>query len=102
MARCTSKLNIVVLARSDAVSKITAHWEDGLNGHQLLDQWKVQVIEEEEEREVDYHENRNLNIITINGSSKNHEEMRKILSQHKSQNRISHVTRMAEEFIQRR
>ena len=102
MARCTSKLNIVVLVRSDAVSKITAHWEHGLNGHQLLNQWKVQVIEEEEEREVDYHENRILSIITINGSSKNHEEMRKILSQHESQNRISHVTRMAEEFIQRR
>ena len=100
MARCTSKLNIVVLEKSDAVSKIIAQWEDGLNGQQLLNQWKVQITEEE--REVDYHENRNLNLITINRSSKNHEEIRKILDQHKNQNRIFDVTRMAEEFVQKR
>ena len=101
MARCTSKLNIVVLERSDAVSKIIAQWKDGLNGQQLLNQWKVQTMAEEE-TEVDYHENRTLNLIAINGSSKNHDEMRKILDQHKNQNCIFGVTRIAEEFIQRR
>ena len=101
MARCTNNLAIVVLEKSDVISKIISQWENGLKGQQLIDQWKVRIITESEE-EVDYYEDKKSNLITINGSSKNHEEMRKIFVQRKDQNHAFNVTRIAEELIQRR
>ena len=101
MARCTNNLAIVVLEKSDVISKIMSQWENGLKGQQLIDKWKVRIITENEE-EVDYYEDKKSNLMTINASSKNHEEMRKIFVQRKDQNHAFNVTRIAEELIQRR
>ena len=101
MARCTNNLAIVVLEKSVAISRIISQWENGLNGQQLIDQWKVQICTEID-KEADYHVDKKLHLITINDSSKSHEEMRKIFDRNKKQHRASNVTRIAEEFLQRR
>ena len=41
MARCTSKLSILVLQKSDALSKIIQYWEDESKEKELIDHWKV-------------------------------------------------------------
>ena len=42
MARCTTKLNIVVLQKSETISNIIAQWERELDGQPLIEHWKVQ------------------------------------------------------------
>ena len=85
IARCTNKLSIVVLRRSDALSKIINHWEGESKGKQLIDSWKVQ--ESAKGRMIgDYYVDENLKLIKINCSSKKHEEMRHICNQHGKQN----------------
>ena len=37
MARCTSKLALVVLQRSETVSRIIEKWKDGLQGKSIID-----------------------------------------------------------------
>ena len=101
MARCTNNLAIVVLEKSVAISRIISQWENGLNGQQLIDQWKVQICTEGD-KESDYDVDKKLHLITVNESSKSHEEMRKKFDQNKEQHRASNVTRIAEEFLQRR
>ena len=101
MARCTNKLNIVVLEKSDAFSKIKARWECGLKGKKLIDQCNVQIISEKE-KEVDHHEDERLNLITICGYSKDREKMRKIFDQHEPRNRDRNMKLIAEEYIQKR
>ena len=107
MARCTNKLSIVVLQRSVALSRIIMHWEDGLRGKRLVEQWKIQRSIGET-KIGNYQEDKNLKLITIDCSSKNLEEMRKIWDQHKKQNCDFNVTHVraeelaAEEFIQKR
>ena len=86
MARCTNKLSIVVLQRSDALSKIIKHWEGKSKENSLIDHWKVQ--ESIEGRKInDYDVDENLRLIKINYSSKKHEEMRKMLDQYGKQSR---------------
>ena len=101
MARCTNNLAIVVLEKSVAISRIISQWENGLNGQQLIDQWKVQICAERD-KESDYDVDKKLHLITVNESSKSHEDMRKKFYQNKEQHRASNVTRIAEEFLQRR
>ena len=86
MARCTNKLSIVVLRRSDALSKIIKHWEDESKEKNLIDHWKVQESTKLGKRE-DYYVDENSRLIKINFSSENHEEMRKKFNQHGKQNR---------------
>ena len=108
MARSTNKLSIVVLYRSDALSKITAQWEDELNGQQLqlIDQWKVCKSTGGQTKD-DFYEDKTLNHIAINCSSKNHEELRKKFC-HKEQTCFLNVEDIrldelaAEEFIRER
>ena len=97
MARCTSKLNIVVLEKSDAMSRIVEQWKCGLKEQQLVDHWKVK-ISSGEKKEPNYQEHKEL--ITINGSSKDHEKMRQIFDQHLNINRPVNNTRDTEEYIQ--
>ena len=66
MARCRNKLSIVVLEGSEALSKITAHWKDGLNGKQLIEPWKVQF--KEEKKETEYQKGTKWTLIPINDS----------------------------------
>ena len=101
MARCTNKLNIVELETSDAVSKIKARWEHGLEGEKLVDHYKVQITTEKG-KEVDYHEDERLKLITVRGYPKDHEKMRKIFDQHEKQNRPWNLALIADEIIQKR
>ena len=101
MARCTNNLAIVVLEKSVAISRIISQWGNGLNGQQLIDQWKVQICTERD-KEADYQVNKKLHLITVNDSSKNHKEMRKKFDQKKERHSASNVIRIAEEFLQRR
>ena len=101
MARCTNKLNIMVLEKSDAVSKIKVRWERGLEGKKLIDHYKVQITSEKG-KEVDRHGDERLNPTLITGYSEDHAKMRKILDQHEQQNRDWNVTVRAEKIIQKR
>ena len=85
MARCTNKLNVIILERSDAISKITALWKDGLNGQKLIEQCKVQKS------------------ISRNDSTRNDEEIRKIFHEHGKEDQASNIyTLIAEQIIQER
>ena len=84
VARCTNKLNVIILERSDAVSKITTLWKDGLNGQKLIEQCKVQKS------------------VSRNDSSRNDEEIRKIFRQHGKQDQTSNIKLIAEQIIQKR
>ena len=101
MARCTNKLSIVVLQRSDALSKIIKHWEDESKEKNLIDHWKLQESTKVGKKD-DYHVDENLRLIKINCSSKKHEEMRKILDQYGKQNRELKHAEKAEEDIRKR
>ena len=101
MTRCTNKLAIVVLERSKAISKIIAQWKDGLNGQQLIDQWKVE-INKGRKKEVGYQKDTKLNMIAVNDSLKNHEEMQNIFDKYGKQSLSWNVTHKAEEIIQKR
>ena len=103
MARCTNKLSIVVLRKSDALSKIIRHWESESEEKQLIDHWKAQ--ESTKGRKIDdYDVNENLRLIQINCSSKKHEKMRKIFNQHGKRNRDlkRKLTEEAQEIIRKR
>ena len=105
MARCTNKLNIVVLEESEALSKITAHWKEGLNGKQLVEPWKIQF--KKGKKEVEYQKDTKRTLTPINDSSRNLEKMQKIYDKYKKQNRSCSATyekqrRRANEFIQER
>ena len=81
MSRCTNKLSIVVLQRSDALSKIIQHWGCESMEKQLIDHWKVQESTGRNKKD-DYDVDENLKLIKINCSSKKHEEMRKVFAQY--------------------
>ena len=84
IARWTNKLNVVILERSDVVSKITAKWKAGLNGQKLIEQYKIQRS------------------MSISDSSRNNEEMRKIFDKHGNKKFASNVTFIAQEMIKKR
>ena len=80
MARCTNKLSIVVLQRSDALSKITQHWRDESKEKQLIDHWKVQESTGGSKKK-NYVVYKNSKLMEINCCSKEHEEMQNIFHQ---------------------
>ena len=100
MARCTNKLAIIVLERSQTVSRIIKKWRDGLNGKPLIDRWEVQ-ISPGVKKKVNYQEDEQLKLITINSSSTEHEAMRRKFDQHKLENFNFDIKQTAEEFIQK-
>ena len=86
MARCTNKLSVVVLDRSDALSKIIKHWEGDSMEKQLIDHWKIRK-RSKGRRKIAYDEDAELKLIKINCSSEKHKEMLKIIQQHEKRNR---------------
>ena len=100
MARCTTKLNIVVLQKSESISNIIAQWEKELDGQPLTEHWKVQF--NRERKETGYHKNTKLNIVTIDDSLINDEVTRKIFDPHGKESRFSNILPMALEVIQKR
>ena len=85
MARCTNKLSVVVLHRSDALSKITKHWEGDSMEKQFIDHWKIRK-RLKGKRNIAYDEDTELKLIKINCSSEKHKEILKIIQQHKKRN----------------
>ena len=100
MARCTNKLAIIVLERSETVSRIIKKWRDGLNGKPLIDWWEVQ-ISQGVKKKINYQEDDKLRLIAINSSSTEHEAMRKRFDQHKVENFNFDIKQTAEELIQK-
>ena len=100
MARCTTKLNIVVLQKSESISNIIAQWEKELDGQPLIEHWKVQF--NRERKETGYHKNAKLNIVTIDDSLINDEVTRKIFDPHGKESRSSNILPMALEVIKKR
>ena len=101
MARCTNNLAFVVLEKSETVSRIIRKWEDGLNGKSLIDRWKVQ-ISPGVNKNVNYNVDEEQKLVTINGSSKEHEEMRKKFDHHIEKHHDFNIEQTAEELIKKR
>ena len=97
MARCTNKLAIMVLQRSESISGILEKWEAGLNGKPLIDLWKVQINTGVMEK---VKEDKELKLITINVSSEKYEAMRKQFDQCKVENNNFDMEQTAEELIE--
>ena len=100
MTRCTTKLNIVVLQKSESISNIIAQWEKELDNQPLIEHWKVQF--NRERKETGYHKNTKLNIVTIDDSLINDEVTRKIFDPHGKESRSSNIPPMALEVIKKR
>ena len=100
MARCTTKLNIVVLEKSESISNIVAQWEKEFDGQSLIEHWKVQF--NRGRMETGYHKNAKLNIVTIDDSVINDEVMRKIFDRHGKESRASNILPMALACIEKR
>ena len=100
MARCTNNLTVVVLQESETVSRIIEKWENGLDGKSLIDRWKVQISAEVEEKE-NYEIAEEQKLVTINGSSEEHEEMRNKFGHHIEENHNFNIEQTAEELIQK-
>ena len=100
MARCTNKLALMVLQRSETLSKIIKKWRNGLNGKPLIDLWKVQ-ISQGVKKKFCYQEDEKLRLITINSSSKEHEAMRRKFDQHRLESYNFDTEQTAEELIQK-
>ena len=90
-----------MLEKSETVSRIIRKWEDGLNGKSLIDRWKVQ-ISPGVKKNVNYNVDEEQKLVTINGSSKEHEEMRKKFDHHIEKNHDFNIEQTAEELIKKR
>ena len=101
MARCTSKLAIVVLHRSEAISQITGDWKERNKNRQLIDEWKIE-IKSVGNMEPNFQIDKNLNVITINCSSKDHQKMHCKFDQYKEDNLGTNFQKKAKELIQKR
>ena len=100
MARCTNNLAVVVLEKSETVSRIIEKWEDGLDRKSLIDRWKVQ-INAGVKKNVNYDIAEEQKLVTINGSSKEHEEMRRKFDHDIEENHNLNIEQTAEELIQK-
>ena len=106
MARCTSKLAIVVLERSITLSRIVEKWMDGLNGKQLIDHWKIEIVMKRKKEWI--YENFSLNkiskIISVYPFSKEHEQMEQQFNNEKKQEEHNKFRAMkeVEETIRKR
>ena len=101
MARCTIKLAVVVLQRSEAISQITGEWKDRNKNEQLIDEWKIE-IKAVGNMEPNFKIDKNLNVIMINCSSKDHEKMRFKFDQYKEDNFGANFQEKAKELLQKR
>ena len=100
MARCTNNLAVVVLEKSETVSRIIEKWEDGLDRKSLIDRWKVQ-INAGVKKNVNYDIAEEQKLVTINESSKEHEEMRRKFDHRIEENHNLNIKQTAEELIQK-
>ena len=100
MARCTTKLNIVVMEKSSTILNIMAHWDKKLDGQPLIEHWKVQF--NKGSWETVHQKDEKLNILIIDDSLLNDEVARKIFGRHAKESRASNVLPIAREYIKNR
>ena len=100
MTRCTTKLNIVVLKKSNTMSNIIVQWQKELDDQQLMECWKIQF--KGGMKESGYEKNTKLNLITIDDSLMNLEDTWKIFDRHAEESRASNVPILALACIKKR
>ena len=106
MARCTSKLAVVVLERSPSLFGIIKKWMDGDNGKQLIDHWKIEVVMEKK-KELIYGNvsiDQVSKVISVYPFSKEHEQMEQQFNseKEKEEHKKLRVRKEAEETIRKR
>ena len=106
MTRCTSKLVVVVLEKSDTLSGITNKWKAGRKGKPLIDDWKIEIVKERKKGQFSGDFRAKLKVISINPFSKNHMQLKVKFdndeAQYKEENLGSMMAREAEEKIRKR
>ena len=106
MTRCTSKLAVVVLEKSDTLSGITNKWKAGRKGKPLIDDWKIEIVKERKKGQFSGDFRAKLKVISINPFSKNHMQLKVKFdndeAQYKEENLGSMMAREAEEKIRKR
>ena len=100
MARCTTKLNIVVMEKSSTILNIMAQWDKELDGQPLIEHWKVQF--NKGSRETVHQKHEKLNILIVDDSLMIDEVARKIFGRHEKESRASNVLPIAREYIKNR
>ena len=101
MARCTIKLAVVVLQRSEAISQITDEWKGRNKNEQLIDEWKIE-IKAVGKMKPNFKIDKDLNVIMINCSSEDHEKMQCKFDQYKEDNFGANFQEKAKELLQKR
>ena len=106
MARCTSKLAVVVLERSPTLSGIIKNWMDGVNGKQLIVHWKIELVTEEK-KELIYNSfplDQVSKVISVYPFSKEHKQMKQQFDNEKEneEHEKLRVRKEAEETIWKR
>ena len=76
IARCTTRLAVVILDKCDAVMKITEKWKGGLDGRPVVEQWKIETKIEKKKRKNSFQINEDLKLITVYIFSKELDEYR--------------------------
>ena len=106
MTRCTSKLAIVVLEKSSALSGIIDKWKARHKGNTLIDHWNIEMIKEKKKGHFYGDFRAELNVISIYPFSKEHKELKVKFdndeTQYKEENSGSIMVREAEEKIRNR
>ena len=106
MARCTSNLAVVVLQKSPTISGIVQKWINGVNGKQLIDYWKIEMVTEGKKEWI--YNNISLDqvskVIFVNPFSKEHKQMEQQFNNEKEQEEHEkfRVKKEAEETIRER
>ena len=105
MTRCTSKLAVVVLERSNTLSGITAQWKAGRKGKPLIDHKKIEMMKERKKGHFSGDFREKLNVISVNPFSENHKQLKVKFdteeAQHKEE-KVGLMLREAEEKIRKR
>ena len=106
MARCTSKLAIVVLERSHTLSGIVKKWMDGVNGKQLVDHWTIEMVMEEQRGWIynNFSLIQDSKVISLYPFSKEHKQMEQQFNNEKEKEEYEKfsVRKEAEETIRKR
>ena len=106
MTRCTSKLAVVVLEKSNTLSGITDKWKAGRKAKPLIDHWKIEMVKEKNKGRFSDDFRAKLNVISINPFSKKHKQLKVKFdteeAQYKEENLGSVMVREAKEKIRKR
>ena len=106
MTRCTSKLAVVVLEKSNTLSRITDKWIARHKTEPLIDHWKLEMMKERKKGQFPGNFREKSNVISINPFSKNHKQLKVKFdneeAQYKEENLGSMMVREAEEKIRNR